>query len=77
MALMQGSIYWCHMKSRRIEVRRGQTVNLGNFESFRVDIGMSADITDKSDIAKEYEKMIDIVESRLIEELEGIEKTDG
>ncbi len=58
------------MKNLRIEVRIGETVNLGNFESFRVDIGMSADISDTSDINKEYDWMIDIVEDRLSKELE-------
>ena len=65
------------MKNRRIEVRMGETANLGNFESFRVDIGMSADIPDTSDINEEYDKMIDIVEDRLSKELERGKETDG
>lgn len=58
------------MKNRRIEVRMGETVNLDEFEFFRLDIGMSADISDSADLDKEYDKMIDIVEDRLNKELE-------
>jgi len=61
------------MKNRRIEVRMGKTVNLGNFESFRLDIGMAADISDEEDIDLKYDKMVKIVENKLDEEIKPSE----
>ena len=44
------------MKNKRIEVSYGKTINMGNFESIRVDAGISFDIADLDDNERELEE---------------------
>ena len=53
------------MNKRRLEVSIGRTVNLGDFESVRIDVGLSFDILDNSLLDKEYSNAWDAVEEQI------------
>jgi len=36
---------------KRVEVKLGKTVNLGNYESLRVDVGLAQDVKDEEAMA--------------------------
>jgi len=46
-------------KNRRLEVRMGTTINMGDYESLRLDVGMAVDLPDGADDAQAYEDMCD------------------
>ena len=46
---------------RRIKYSLGKTINLGNFQSARVDVGMEKDIPDNVDLDWESKKVADEV----------------
>lgn len=56
---------------RRIKVNIGRTVNLGNFNSARIEIGYERDLTEKEDVEKaidqEYEFVTELVENKELE----------
>ena len=52
-------------KNKRIEVRMGMTINMGDYNSHRIELGMSADIDDFEDISKAYEAALIYVEEKL------------
>jgi len=54
------------MKNRRIEVRLGRTINMGDFESARIDIGLEADISDSEELNDAYCNMYDEVKKHII-----------
>jgi len=56
-------------KLRSINVAYGKTVNLGNFESARIDLGISLDLNEKED----HEEMIDSVFIFLKEKVKELE----
>ncbi len=45
------------LKNRRIEINIGKTINMGNYESARIDFGLAGDISDIADINEEYREM--------------------
>lgn len=51
----------------RLKYQKGRTINLGNFESVRVDIGIEADIAEGLQ-DKQFEQLKAWVESKLAEE---------
>ena len=53
-------------KNRRVTVKVGKTINLGDFNSFRMDTELSVDICDKYDLAKVYSALFDEAESNLL-----------
>lgn len=54
------------MKNRRIEVSLSRTINTGNFESIKVNYGISGEIKDSADIHTESDELYDIVEGILV-----------
>jgi hypothetical protein len=40
------------MARDRVKVALGRTLNLGNFESLRIDIGLEMDVAENSDLAR-------------------------
>ena len=47
----------------KIEVKVGKTVNLGNYESFRIDLGIDGMIPEKTNVEKEYDILFDFLTS--------------
>lgn len=45
------------MKITQIRVALGRTVNLGNFESLRIDVDFTAQIDDTEDSRREFENL--------------------
>jgi hypothetical protein len=67
------------MKVDRVTIRRGATVSLGNFESARVDVELSAqldevDVTNNASFAATYENLDEMVRTRLRDEVDAIEQ---
>ncbi len=60
------------MKIRKISITFGRTINLGNFESARIDIHMEADREEGDDIEDAYSDLRAEVEDRLAAEVDAI-----
>jgi hypothetical protein len=60
--------------NRRISCSLGKTINIGNFESLRIDIETSADITDEIDIQKAKNILYGELYAELNERCEGLSK---
>lgn len=58
------------MKNRRIELDLGKTINLGNFESKKISVGISVDIEDSDNLKKLMVELYDEVKDNL-EEIEA------
>ena len=54
------------MKITKIKVSIGRTINLGNYESARIDIGAEADIKDE-----DFNKDLTMLHNALVLELKG------
>lgn len=61
------------MNKITIKISRGETINLGNFESARLDISIEASCNEK-DIEEKYEKLQNWVYEKLEEERKSYEK---
>ena len=53
------------LKNRRIEVKVGRTINLGNYESKRIDIGVSGDIKDDDFVLTEINELYKMLEDEI------------
>jgi len=62
------------MKNRRIEISIGKTVNLGDYESIKIQVGLSQDIQDKDDLEEEFDRIYEDVEIKLNEYCKQLEK---
>jgi len=62
------------MKNRRIEISIGKTINLGDFESIKTQVGMSQDIQDKDGLEEEFDRIYEDVEIKLNEYCDQLEK---
>jgi len=62
------------MKNRRIEISIAKTINLGDFESIKTQVGMSEDIQDKDDLEEEFDRIYEDVEIKLNEYCDQLEK---
>jgi hypothetical protein len=58
-----------------IKVSRGETINLGNFESARLDISIEASCNEK-DVEKKYEELANWCYNKLEEERKMYEKEE-
>jgi hypothetical protein len=54
-------------ENTKITVTLGYTLNLGNFESLRVDLGVSDSRRDGETVDQAFERVYDFVEQKLIE----------
>lgn len=61
------------MKKAKVRVSRGMTINLGNFESERIELSIEEECT-VDEIESIYEKLLDSTECKLIDEVEKIKK---
>lgn len=64
------------LTNRRVTASMGTTINLGDYQSQRVELGLSADIADDIHIEDGFGNVLDYVESQLQYEVERI-LTDG
>lgn len=58
--------------NRRIKVALGRTINLGNFESHRIDVEISADIPDDKELGVYQEDLFNRVKTELEERVEEL-----
>jgi hypothetical protein len=58
------------MKIDKIEVSLGRTINLGNYESARIDVRMSASLGDADDADECYQILYNEVDSRVAAEVD-------
>jgi hypothetical protein len=63
-----------NIANRRIEVRMGMTINLGDYQSQRVDLGFSGDIRDNEELEAKYDEMLTWIEDKLSAEADLIQK---
>lgn len=70
------------MANDRVKVSLGRTINLGNFESFRVDVGLEADVRPNETrdarfklLQKECEKQVDAICAPIEQSLEQYNKS--
>lgn len=57
------------IKNRRIEGALSKTVNLGNYESMKIHVGLSADLIDGENLEDAYDKLFSDVEKQLMKEI--------
>ncbi len=60
--------------NRRIDVRMGVTINLGDYQSQRIDLGFSGDIQDDEILEEKYDQMLTWVEDKLAAEVDMVRK---
>ena len=53
--------------NRRITVSVGRTINMGDFNSFRVDTQLAADISDEANIDDAYRDLFDEASCQLVQ----------
>jgi len=65
------------MKNRRVEARLGRTINIGNHEFIRVDVGLSGDIEDRELLNSEYDKTFSEVNKQLMVRCDSQQERDS
>jgi hypothetical protein len=55
--------------SQRISISKGITLNLGNYESFRVDIGIETDVEKGGNFDVIYDETLELVNTKLNHEI--------
>jgi hypothetical protein len=53
----------------KVNVTLGYTLNLGNFQSLRIDLGVVDSRRDGENIAEAFERVYSFVESKLVEKI--------
>ena len=53
------------LKNRRIEVKVGRTINLGNYGFKKIDIGVSGDIKDDNFVLTEINELYKMLEDEI------------
>lgn len=59
-------------KIKKLEVSKGWTVQTKPYESFRIDITLSAMIEPEDDVDKVYEKLSKDIDKKIEREIEGV-----
>jgi hypothetical protein len=54
----------------KVNVALGYTLNLGNFQSLRIDLGVEDSRREGENIQEAFERVYDFVESKLVEKIE-------
>ena len=62
------------MQVRRINVKTGLTINLGNYESARVDVGAEAELSQDENIREGYAELYRICEVEIADQVRGIRR---
>lgn len=60
------------MLNRRIEIKKGIPLNMGNYESERIDIGISGDIAEEDNLDEEIAILLTQVDNYLQQEVKEI-----
>jgi len=58
--------------NRRVRLALGRTINLGNFESTRVDVEISADVEDSANLLDAQEALFSVVKEELDKRVEEL-----
>jgi hypothetical protein len=53
----------------RVKVSLGYTLNLGNFQSLRIDIGIDEDRRESESVSEAFDRVYSFVEQKLIEKI--------
>lgn len=61
-------------KIKEIHVTAGFTKNLGNFQSFRPEAGVTMTLDDKDDVNKVFEEAWELVGDQVVEQLKLFEE---
>jgi len=56
------------VRIKELRISRGKTVNLGNYESGRIDVEAAINLTESDDVELEYQRLSNYVKDRLHEE---------
>jgi len=62
------------MKNRRIEISIGKTINLGDYESIKIQVGLSEDISERDILDDSLNSLFEDVTVKLDEYSEELEK---
>lgn len=62
------------MKNRRLKVSLGRTLNMGDYESYRVDVGLEAEVEDGRPFNESYQELFEEVSKQLIVATETAKK---
>lgn len=57
-----------------VTVNLGYTLNLGNFQSLRVDLGCTDYVRDSENVEAAMERVYSFIESKLVEKIEEAKK---
>jgi len=63
--------------SNSMRITRGATINLGNYESARVEISQEVDLTEDDEGQPVFEALNDEVKARLAAEVEKVQEAAG
>lgn len=60
-----------------IAMQKGVTINMGNYQSARLDVFIARNVPDDENLNKCYDEIADLLDDRLITEVEKIEENQG
>ncbi len=61
--------YEMENEQTRVKVSLGYTLNLGNFQSLRIDIGIDEDRRESESVSEAFDRVYSFVEQKLIEKI--------
>jgi hypothetical protein len=64
-------------KQARVNVALGYTINLGNFQSLRIDIGVEDSERDGENVQKTFDRVYAFVEEKLAEKVKEASSETG
>ena len=56
-------------ENTRVKVSLGYTLNLGNFQSLRIDLGIDEDRKENETVSEAFDRVYNFVEQRLVEKI--------
>ena len=59
-------------RKRRLEVSIGKTINLGNYESIKIHVGLAYDISNTADLDEAYDELFEECSKQLTENEDNI-----
>lgn len=65
------------MKITKVEVRAGKTINLGNYETWRYDIGLTAEVEEDENWERVAEELTDEIKALISSEEEDVLENQG
>jgi hypothetical protein len=61
----------------KVDVTLGYTLNLGNFQSLRVDIGVEDSLRNEENVEQAFDRVYSFVEKKLIEKINEAKEEVG